>query len=598
MPWPRVPHAPLPDPRAEGVSGAAAADTLVNHWMAAARAALPQGDAAGVRHAARQALALGRAGGADPQHLGEACLYDAMAASLLLDHAAAYQSGLEAERLLPRHCHALRARALNVCFVVCAETGDLHRALDHSARAMSLARAGGDLHGVARMLHNRGSLLQRLGDHEEAVRSLDEAVALLATLQQGQGDLQVTRINLAEACLDSAARLAQQGQPAAAAQHRRRAADALPALGPDGDDAPPRLEELSGLHTWVKVQAQLGRLDLARRGLRRYLKVARWCGRTVRHRANALLALAAYHQHTGRSALALRCQQAAIERLSLGGNGFHAVDAQERLARMHADCGQHALALQWLRAARAERTSHQADQAALRWRLATLERQALRRRADLEEHLVHAQRLAVVGRLMSDIHHSLGTPIALVHITLARCEERASPQALVVALRRVIAQVDQAADLARQLRMFSYRAAPQAMVVVLHDSLREAWDGVALWRRGRARELVVTGDLATPVRVDVQRLAVLLRILLIEAGKAAPAALAVHISCGRRCGRMELSRELPAAAGAVAAGSAAPAGPGVGLTLCQEIAHEMGGRLTYSAGAEALPGFVLELPLA
>jgi tetratricopeptide (TPR) repeat protein len=571
--------------------------------IAAARAALARGAAAEARAAARDALAWARAGDADALLMGEACLYEAIASNLLQDPVAGYERALEAEALLPADAHALRVRALNTCFVACAQTGHLGRALDHFRDAMEVARRGGDRAGAARLLHNRGSLLHRLGENGEAVRCLEEALAAFESLPQGQEHLPFTRINLASACMDLAAQLAAQGQAALAAAQRRRAAQLLPAMDLE-DRAPVQPDELMILHTWVGVQAELGRLAQARRGARRYLWLRRRAGNARRYQIHAWLALAAYHEQAGQVDRAIRRQQAAIVRLLDAGGDFEAVDAQHRLGRMHARCGQHAQALACLRRAQAERLRLQAGQAVQRCRLAALEREVQRRRAALQESGAHAQRLAVVGRLMSDIHHALAVPIGLAHVTLGRCAQATRPTRLVRALQRVVAQVDQAAGLARQLKMFSYRAAPQAMVVELHDSLCEAWDGVALWRRGSARTLQISGDLAAVARVDAQRLAVLLRILLIEADQALPTMLAVHLGHDPPHSRMELQARTeraawvgdPEAAAVQAAGAAKGAGDsGAGLTLCQEIAQEMGGRLTGIATAGG-PGFVLELP--
>jgi tetratricopeptide (TPR) repeat protein len=562
--------------------------------VAEAAAALQRGDAAAAGILAREAGNEARACGADARLLGEACVYEAIASNILFDYTAAYERALEAQALLADGPHALRVRAINACFVACAETGDLTRALEHSRRAMQVARAGGDAEAMARVLHNRGSLLQRLGECDEAVRCLGEAVRLFETVVHCSNHVMFTRINLADACLAHARQLAQHGEAARAAVLRHRAAQVLPALA--ANDAPEaQLNELSALDTWVVVQSELGHLGEARRGARRYLRIMRQAGAASRYRAYALAALAAYHQHRGEFDKSIRRQEAAIARLRQAGSEMEALEAQERLGHLHAACGRHTQALAWLRAAHAGRQRLQVAQAQLRCRLAGVERDVARRRAAHLETAAHTQRLAVVGRLMADIYHALDTPITQAQRTLARCAEPTPPPAaLMQALRRVIAQVDAATGLARQLKMFSYRAAPQAMVVDLRDSLVEAWDGVALWRRGAARALHVEGELGTQVRVDAQRLAVLLRILLIEADKGAPvAAVSARIERGTPCSSLEL--------GCLTEGSVSPTGvprgnASVGLTLCQEIVQEMGGRLTRTLPARCNQGFLLELP--
>jgi C4-dicarboxylate-specific signal transduction histidine kinase len=265
------------------------------------------------------------------------------------------------------------------------------------------------------------------------------------------------------------------------------------------------------------------------------------------------------------------------------------LEAQDRLLQMHVARGDHAQALAGLRAARAERVRLEIEQARLSCCLAAVERQVRLRQAVQHEAQAHMQRLAVVGRLMADIHHALDRPLTQVQQALAACAAAATPDVQGPALLQVVRHVEAAAGLARQLRMFSYRAAPQPMVVNLQDSLREAWDGVALRRSGTARQLQVTGDPLTQVRADVQRLAVLLRILLIEVDQAWPeGALAAHLAQGPGGGCLQLG-------GMTAATTAGPAG--VGLTLCREIAEELAGALTHGHTAAGGAAFLLELPL-
>jgi tetratricopeptide (TPR) repeat protein len=569
-------------------------DALLAGRLAAAHAALARGDAAEARATARAARLA--AAGASPQGLGEAWMIEAVASNILFDHAMAFECALEADALLEERQVALRSRAFNARFVACAESGDLARALDCSRRAMELAQSGGDLEGVARALHNRGTLLRYLGEHEAAQDCLREAVARYEALPTQGPNARLARVSLAMTCLNHARQLAQQGHEAGAQARRRQAAQALPELG-EADDPGPHLSEMSTLCTWIIAQAELGRLGPARQGMRRYLGLLRRAGRPWRFQGYAMSALAAYCFHAGRRQRGLRLQQAALENLRQAGSKLELLEAQERLVRMQAAGGSHAQALAGLRAAHLEHTGLATEQARLRARMATVERQVQLRQAAQRETLAHTQRLAVVGRLMADIYHALDGPLTQVQRALTVCTAPEpttgpAPAQLLPALSQVIRHIDSATGLARQLRMFSYRAAPQAMVVNLHDSLHEAWDGVALWRRGMPRVLDVTGDAGTQVRVDAQRLAVLLRILLMEADQAWPGgALSARLAHGPGGGRLQLS------GGAAPQAGMAPVAPAsVGLTLCGEIAREMAGEFTRGLTALGDDAFVLQLP--
>jgi hypothetical protein len=100
--------------------------------LIAARAALARGEAGAARAAARAArLALlpGEAGAAGR---AEAWTIEAVASNILLDHPAALECAMEAEALLPPDDVRLRLRALNVRFLIHAESGNLAGALDCS----------------------------------------------------------------------------------------------------------------------------------------------------------------------------------------------------------------------------------------------------------------------------------------------------------------------------------------------------------------------------------------------------------------------------------------------------------------------------------
>jgi tetratricopeptide (TPR) repeat protein len=500
-------------------------------------------------------------------------------------------------------------------------TGDLARVLQDTRNALLRAAPGRERTELMRALYNRAVMFSVTEQHEEAIHVMAEAVDWirqdrllpLAHQRHMQAGLAVMRHDYADA-------LESRGCGPAARQQRMLAGmDRWHVDLDPGMPGEPDLQDLGALGAWFALKARLGDLAGARRGALRYLSLLRRCGTGQRCRLHALMALAEYHFHSGRPDKGANRLKRVITLLRAAGSSSRAPDASQRLARMYAAAGHYAPALAWARQARAEHATLQGERASLHARLAALEREVVQRRAQRQEALVHRQRLAVVGRLMSDISYALAIPITLAHSTLACCMERASPQAVSVALRRVIDQVDKATSLARQLRMFSYRAAPQARVVDLHESLREAWDGMAPWRCGAVRALRVSGEPGAQVRVDAQRLAVLLRILLIEADQAAPAApLSARIARGAQCSRMELSCRTvedaddlcggPRAAaeagersdsgrgGLPSSGADTMADASVGVTLCRQIVQEMGGRLTRAAAAPGRVGFLLELP--
>ena len=527
-----------------------------------------------------------------------ACLCLGGLASLMLsNYPAAFERALEALALLDEQPPngqqvALRARALNTCFSVCFESGDLDQALDYSRATMTLAEAGGDPYGAARALHNHGTLLSHLHEHDAARPCLRDAAARYEALPERAAYGWFARVGLAMNCLDHARQLAGTGQPRAARAQRRLAAWALPPLLPATRD-PPHMAELSSLDMWIKVRAELGHLDAARQGLRRYLRLVRRGGRLARFQAHAIDALAAYHFRAGRTAHGLRLRQAAVVRLAGAGKQTYQLRALEVLVRVQAEADRHGEALQTLRAIQTLRARLAIEQAAMRSRLTALQRQVQQRVAQQREARAHERRLAVMGRLLADIHLALAGPTRSIHAALQSGESTPPPDRGRV-LRQVVEQVDAAAGLVRQLKMFAYRGAPHPAAVGLHEAVRDAWAGIAQWRRGPAPAMAIGGDLRMEVRADRQLLSVLLRILLMEADRDAgqaesDGALQAHLERRQGSGRLALcgpGLTLPEAAQARR----------IGFTLCREMAQEMGGELTLGEPPSGGQGLLLQLP--
>jgi C4-dicarboxylate-specific signal transduction histidine kinase len=150
-----------------------------------------------------------------------------------------------------------------------------------------------------------------------------------------------------------------------------------------------------------------------------------------------------------------------------------------------------------------------------------------------------------------------------------------------------VARLDEAAALTRQLKMFSYRAAPQPMQIDLLAAWNDACANVALWRATSPDALAIAVGASALVHADAQRLAVLLSILLIEVlpGTHSEAPSVRIVSEGRRTTlHVEAARH-----------RGDHPEPGVGVTLCEEIAREMGGELGYRHDASGRLRFRLTL---
>jgi len=563
-----------------------------------ASAAAAAGDFASGLRLAEQAVLLARRDDAGDEVLGQALLLKAHYAYRLFDYPLAYESALDASTVLERCDDPRRGRALNYCFIICIETGDLVRALDHSTRALALAESQDNLAQRATLLHNQAVVFEMIEDYPTALACLTQSAALYDELPQGQAGAFFARVNAAGihlAMADSA--LAGPGsEPAPPApeprsgseevvqQHRDAAAQALPPLLSDADPA--------AVQMWLSIQARLGNMAAAREAAVLCIAKARQNPASERYKTYAMLALADYHLGRGDANRGALCLQHAARKLRAARNQSHLSATERRLAALYAGMGDYETALAWIRRAQVDNTRLQTERNQVRWSFAESDRDEKRRRSLRQKVIVHAQRLDVVGRLIAEIHHALAEPLSVARDRLLQLLKRdklaSSPGRLRAGLADVIAQVDAASALVSQLKMFSYRASPQPSEVNLQLAVEKAWKDAALWRRGTPRTLTVETRHRTVVHVDAQRLAVLLRILLIEADRATPPeGLTATIdsdstmcSMCLSCGANDLDR--------VAAS--------VGITLCVEIAHEIGGQLSWERHAGAGILFVLRLP--
>jgi C4-dicarboxylate-specific signal transduction histidine kinase len=251
-----------------------------------------------------------------------------------------------------------------------------------------------------------------------------------------------------------------------------------------------------------------------------------------------------------------------------------------RLSELHAMTGAHEHALALRKEQAACQSHHQKEAGALRSRLAAVERQAERRRQAAQEALVHAQRLAIIGRLIAQTHHALSAPIAqardLAAQALAWAGSRDALQPLLAELSHAI---DRAAGLVSQLKLFSYRSSPQPMALSLHESLLDAWQGLDPHIGSRSADLRISGHTQLQVWGDAQRLGIMLKVLLIELAQQAGAdGAAVLINARIDAGEPGTVLLHIEARGFSLACAAAP-GPSLGAALCMEIAAEMQGEL-------------------
>jgi tetratricopeptide (TPR) repeat protein len=568
-------------------------------WMLDAEAARASADLLTSARLAERVIAWSRRA-RDDELMGRALLVRAASRYLqnkLLDAALDAQEAVRLCRAcgLPAH----EASALRLSAIVADSCGDVDRAIALGRAALACLPPQQDVdHGRERILLTLALMLQQdEGEFVEATLCATEAVALAArTAAQSPVDYIGARARLAWIRVKHADALIAAGQPDQAQQVMRAAAECVPSLAELEAARPPALETQT-LDWMLPVLARLGRHHEARRGAARAL-------RAVHHSPNLLLranifeSVAQMYGAMDLPSWSLRHELRLLSHFGAIGNTKELARCQLRVANLHARQGRYQEALDMLRVHQQQHHRHDLTERLLRCRVAAVQRQAERRRLQAQEANAHGARLAVIGRLIAQTHHALSAPLSRAHQRLAG--PPGNPQALHQRMVEVNQCIDRAAALVSQLKLFSFRAAPQPMSLSLHEALCTAPQGLGV-------PVVVVGlpagsadDTRHAAWADAQRLGILLKVLLIElaglcgglpAGSAAPVlvepALAVSAT-----GRVTLTLEVPAHVEANAAERHT-----LGLTLCTEIAEEMNGSLSM----QALPGrllFKLTLPAA
>jgi C4-dicarboxylate-specific signal transduction histidine kinase len=488
--------------------------------------------------------------------------------------------------------------ALNTCAIAQIGCGDPARAIDLLRRG--LVDASGAERSAVRclLLYNLAELLRDNDEHAEGVACLAEAASLAEQWPQRAGQGLAYASQLAHAHLHYADHLGQQGNTLQAEHHRAEAERVLPALDP-GRWPSFSMLEFASLRAQIEVLAGLQRWPAARAAAAAGLRLARRPGTGSRVRAEALVATAALHRRARDWRRSSRQELRAVAAWRATGDGRQLTISLRRLSQLHARCGAYDRALALRKELTAQQNSQHHEAGALRCRLAAIERQAERRRCQTKEAAMHAQRLAIVGRLIAQTHHALSAPIAQARDLAAQALAcAAQPDVLRPLLAELGRIIDRAAGLVSQLRLFSYRSSPQLMALSLHKSLLDAWHGLQPHIGSRAADLRVEGRTQLQVWGDPQRLGIMLKVLLIELLQQACVGSATTMVIHARIDAGEADTVLLhiEAGGGTAPCAAPDPAPSLGVALCIEIAAEMQGELLPARDDAAGLRYRLQLP--
>jgi tetratricopeptide (TPR) repeat protein len=550
--------------------------------------------AAGER--ASQATALARRCG-DMPLLGRSLMHFGQLEYQAGRHLSAYAAASEAFRLLGECGDITRQlSALNTCAGVQAYSGDVAGAIELLRQGLQLAVGESYAWIRCQVLYNLATYLLDCDEYREAIECRTEAVSITTQTAPLAGQRDSMATGLAQAHSRYAEYLGRQGHRDAAHERLEAAARCLPAMARPGWQTVSRRDAYR-LTVRAEVLSALGQWEAARFAAAVSLRFARRSADNPVLLGWAFVVIAKLYRCQGRLQRSTHHESRALTLWRAAGNKADIVRGLGRLSELHAMTGahQHALALRKEQAAC--QSHHQKEAGALRSRLAAIERQAERRRRAAEEALVHAQRLAIIGRLIAQTHHALSVPIARArHLAAAAMACAGSRDALQPLLAELSQAIDRAAGLVSQLKLFSYRSSPQPMVLSLHESLLDAWQGLGPHIGSRSADLRVSGRTQLQVWGDAQRLGIMLKVLLIELAQQAGAdGSAVLISARIDAGEADTVLLHIEARGWSPASTAA-LGPSLGAALCMEIAAEMQGGLQPVPNDDAVLRYRLQLP--
>ncbi len=565
-----------------------------------AEQAFERGEFAIAQEAAERAVALARADG-DRHTMGWGLMVLGRTESSAGRVAQAYAAASEAYEVLgvcgdiPR-----RLFALNTCAVSHEYGGDSARSIELLRQGLTIAQGPDNSIPRGKLLTNVALLLGYRAEYAEAIQCLSEAVTLTKQLPGPRDEWHSAAIRLAFVMLNHARHLSAQGRPEEADAQLDAASNALPPI----DLTAWRsfsVAMLYALPVLVEVLAGIGRWPMARLTAAVTLRFARRPGNGPLALGEGLWAVATLYRLGGRPERAIHYEMLVLKARRAHGDQPSIRESLKTLSDLYAQTGDYRRALAYRKELKGQQSQQRQEADALRCRLAAIERQSDRRRYEANEALVHAQRLAVIGRLIAQTHHALSAPIeracSLSAMALALSNQAAPHTSPASVLEELSQTIDRAASLVNQLKLFSYRSTPQPMALSLRDALIGAWQSLEPHVSTRVAQIEVVDDAQLQVWGDAQRLGILLKVMLIELARgagsdAAPVAVRARIEPGEQTTLVLLIE-----AGSARVHAASTQGPvSIGAMLCIEIASEMGGSLRAGRDPDGVLRYRLGLP--
>ena len=243
----------------------------------------------------------------------------------------------------------------------------------------------------------------------------------------------------------------------------------------------------------------------------------------------------------------------------------------------------------------------------------TQQKQAEEQLRAVRAELSVAEKLSVLGTLVSGVAHEIRTPLtyialnlALVQQELARAGVPAEARARIDALMAEASEgVDRVNLLVRDLRRFTRVPHHEQPRMALHEVVSQALELFAATHRGDARISASVVEVP-PVRGDPVKIQQVILNLLQNAADALPVGGRISIATRHSDGHSEIvvGDAGPGVPADVAARmfepffTTKPEGTGLGLSIIRRIVEEHGGTIQHGTSPEGGAEFVVRLPLA
>lgn len=227
----------------------------------------------------------------------------------------------------------------------------------------------------------------------------------------------------------------------------------------------------------------------------------------------------------------------------------------------------------------------------------------------LQDELVQANKLAVLGQISAGVAHEINQPVAAIrsYVDNARAFlERSQPSRAAANLTQIASLTERIGTITQELLTFSRKSSGTPQHVRVDDAIA----GALLLMRTRFRALgikhVRTGDGGSlHVIAERARLEQVLVNLLQNAADALDGAPEPKVTIDVRAGDGEVAIEIADNGPGIAPetlqalftpfATSKPNGLGLGLVISRDIVAELGGRLEHVAQAQAGASFVLTL---